>query len=65
MIAMTISARRMAAHKNRPPPGDLPQSPDDIDLDRIVTDPDYRRTVQELLRRWGVCDGRKDKPAVD
>jgi hypothetical protein len=50
MIAMTISPRRLAAHKIRPPAGDLPKTPDDIDLDRVVTDPDYHRAVQELLR---------------
>lgn len=65
MIAMTDSPRRLTAHKNRPPPGDLPNSPDDIDLDRIVTDPDYRSAVQELLRRWGVCDGGADKPRTE
>jgi hypothetical protein len=42
------------------PPGDLPETPDDIDLDRIVTDPEYRRTVQDLLRRWGICDKRSN-----
>jgi hypothetical protein len=62
MIAMTISPRRLATHKNRPPPGDLPKTPDDIDLDRVVTDPDYRRAVQELLRRWGVCEKAPRKP---
>lgn len=62
MIAMPRSPRRLAAQKNRPPPGDLPNSPDDIDLDRIVTDPDYRHAVQELLRRWGLCDHPPRKP---
>lgn len=45
------------ATKRSIPPDDLPATPDDIDLDRIVTDPDYRRAVQELLRRWGICGG--------
>ena len=40
----------------------LPATPDDIDLDRIVTDPEYRRAVQDLLRRWGLCDGPPPKP---
>ena len=50
MIAITRSPGRLAAHKIRPPPGYLPKTPDDIDLDRFVTDPDYHRAVQELLR---------------
>lgn len=62
MIAMMRLPRCLTAHKNRPPPGELPNSPDDIDLDRIVTDPDYRRAVQELLRRWGVCEKPPRKP---
>lgn len=44
------------------PPGELPATPDDIDLERIVNDPDYRRAVQELLRRWGICNNRKPPP---
>ncbi len=44
--------------RERVPPGELPASPDDIDLDRVVTDPAYRRAVLELLRRWGICDDR-------
>tara|TARA_R110000868_G_scaffold32394_3_gene117787 strand:- start:3386 stop:3565 length:180 start_codon:yes stop_codon:yes gene_type:complete len=42
--------------KDRIPPGDLPATPDDIDLERIVNDPAYRRAVQDLLRRWGIRD---------
>lgn len=50
------------ATKGDIPPDELPASPDDIDLDRIVTDPDYRRAVQDLLRRWGICgDPRKNR----
>lgn len=41
------------------PTGELPASPDDID--RVVTDPAYRRAVQDLLRRWGVRDRRKSE----
>lgn len=43
---------------SRVPPDDLPARPDDIDLDRIVTDPEYRRAVQDLLRQWGICDDK-------
>lgn len=64
MLAMTRSPGRPSAHEDRPPPGDLPTSPDEIDLDRIVTDPDYRRAVQDLLRRWGIC-GDKPGPSVE
>lgn len=35
-------------------PRDLPATPDEIDIDRIVDDPEYRRAVKELLKRWGV-----------
>jgi hypothetical protein len=43
----------------RVPPRDLPATPDEIDLDRLVADPDYRRAVKDLLRRWGIRgDGR-------
>lgn len=50
------------AIKDGIPPGELPATPDDIDLDRIVNDPDYRRAVQTLLRRWGICgDSRKNR----
>jgi hypothetical protein len=59
MLTMTKSPCPLSAHKNRPPPGDLPESPDDIDLDRIVADPEYRRAVQELLRRCGICGEKK------
>ena len=41
------------------PTGELPASPDDIH--RVVTDPAYRRAVQDLLRRWGVRDRRKSE----
>ena len=41
------------------PTGELPASPDDID--RVVTDPAYRRAVQDLLRRWGVRGRRKSE----
>ena len=34
------------------PPEELPSSPDEIDLKRIVDDPDYRNAVKELLRQW-------------
>ena len=50
-----LSMIHTVAIKDVIPPGELPATPDDIDLDRIVTDPDYRRAVQELLRRWGIC----------
>ena len=45
------------------PTGELPASPDDIDLDldRVVTDPAYRQAVQDLQRRWGVRDRRKSE----
>ena len=33
-------------------PDELPATPDDIDLDRIVTDPRYRGAVKALLRTW-------------
>lgn len=56
MIDMTPTTPWPQALHREPPRGDLPKSPDDIDLDRIVTDPEYRRAVQDLLRRWGICD---------
>ncbi len=31
---------------------DLPRNPDQIDLERIVNDPDYRERVKALLRKW-------------
>lgn len=34
-------------------PADLPTTPDEIDLERVVDDPEYRRAVKDLLRRWG------------
>lgn len=37
---------------------DLPASPDDIDLDRVVHEPAYREAVKDLLRRWGVGESR-------
>lgn len=37
---------------------DLPASPDDIDLDRVVNEPAYREAVKDLLRRWGVGESR-------
>ena len=47
------------AKNERVPPRDLPATPDNIDLDRLVADPDYRRAVKDLLRRWGIRgDGR-------
>jgi hypothetical protein len=49
------------AVKQSIPPGELPATPDDIDLERIVTDPEYRRAVQDLLRRWGICDNRRNE----
>lgn len=58
-----LSITRSVAVKDTVPPGELPATPDDIDLDRIVNDPDYRRAVQELLRRWGICrPGKKGNP---
>ena len=34
----------------------------DIYLDRIVTDPEYRRAVHDpLRRRWGICEGTPTK----
>lgn len=59
MTDLTHQPRRISHLQSHVPPGELPTKPDDIDLDRIVTDPEYRRAVQDLLRRWGVCD---DKP---
>ena len=38
----------------RAPRTDLPARPEEIDMDRIVDDPDYRKAVQRLLKRWGV-----------
>lgn len=35
-------------------PRDLPATPDDIDMERIVDDPEYRHAVKELLKRWGL-----------
>lgn len=58
-----LSMIHTVAIKDGIPPGELPATPDDIDLDRIVSDPDYRRAVQELLRRWGICKRRKDGKA--
>jgi hypothetical protein len=43
------------AARDKPAPADLPARPEDIDLDRVVEDAEYRRAVQTLLRRWGVC----------
>ena len=57
-----LSMIQTVAIKQRIPPGDLPVTPDDIDLDRIVDDPDYRRAVQDLLRRWGICNEGDRKP---
>ena len=48
------------AVKQSIPPGKLPATPDDIDLDRNVTDPEYRLAAQDLLRRWGICDNRRN-----
>ena len=47
------------AMNERVPPRDLPATPEDIDLDRLVADPDYRRAVKDLLRRWGIRGDRK------
>lgn len=58
--ATMISMTQTPAAKRSIPPGDLPATPDDIDLERIVSDPDYRRAVQELLRRWGIRDRKSD-----
>ena len=58
-IGAMLSMTHTVAIKERIPPDELPATPDDIDLDRIVNDPDYRRAVQELLRRWGICERRK------
>lgn len=41
------------------PPEELPASPDDIDLQRVVNDPDYREAVKDLLREWSEMP---DKP---
>jgi hypothetical protein len=54
-----ISMIETIAINQRIPAGELPATPDDIDLERIVTDPEYRRAVQTLLRRWGICDKRR------
>ncbi len=54
MLTMTRTIASNIAIKPRVPPADLPATPDDIDLDRIVVDADYRRAVQDLLRRWGI-----------
>lgn len=64
MIAMTPTypppprahTRNQARISSRIQQDDLPATPDDIDLDRIVTDPEYRRAVQDLLRQWGIGD---------
>lgn len=58
-IGTMLSMTHTVAIKEGIPPGELPATPDDIDLERIVNDPDYRRAVQELLRRWGICERRK------
>lgn len=43
------------------PPDELPASPDEIDLHRVVSDPEYRAAVKELLRRWiDDADGAAD-----
>jgi len=34
------------------PPDELPATPEEIDLHRVVSDPEYRAAVKELLRRW-------------
>jgi hypothetical protein len=59
-----LSMIQTIATKRSIPPGELPAAPEDIDLDRIVNDPDYRRAVQDLLRRWGICgdDGKNRRP---
>jgi len=51
-----------SALNQRIPPGELPATPHDIYLDRIVVDPEYRRAVQDPLRRWGICNGTPPKP---
>ena len=33
-------------------PDELPATPEEIDLERVVNDPEYRAAVKELLRRW-------------
>ncbi|MGB0631157.1 MAG: hypothetical protein ACPGRZ_10715 [Alphaproteobacteria bacterium] len=48
------------ATNERVPPRELPATPDDIDLDRLVADPDYRRAVKDLLRRWGIRGDQKN-----
>lgn len=58
MTHMTATPSMFQKPQNRLPSNDLPETPDDIDLDRIVTDPEYRRAVQDLLRRWGIGDDR-------
>lgn len=30
---------------------DLPDTPDDIDIDRVVWDPAYRSAIKQLLRK--------------
>jgi len=47
------------AMNERVPPRDLPATPDDIDLDRLVADPAYRSAVKDLLRRWGIRGDRQ------
>lgn len=34
------------------PPEELPSNPEEIDLNRVVSDPDYRAAVKDLLHRW-------------
>lgn len=34
----------------RPAPWDLPRTADDVDLDRVIWDPAYRRAAKALLK---------------
>ena len=55
-----LTMRHDIAMQHAIPPDELPATPDEIDLERVVHDPDYRAAVKELLRRWaeGVAGGR-------
>jgi hypothetical protein len=47
-----------AAMRHNIPPDELPSSPDEIDLERVVDDPVYRSAVKDLLRAWGPMTDR-------
>ena len=57
---MSIAMKNEPGSRRQPVDG-LPKRPEDIDLDRVVTDLEYRAAVKELLRRWGIGDRRPGK----